>query len=478
MGFNLLDSAFRAAGSFLNGYSATNNNYYTTQGIGYTTPQWINTTNYWHLYNSIPELQAVINRKAKMIASGQPKLVDMDGNPYEGKHWMVDLIKRPTPLMSWDNVIYMTSINYSVTNNALLYAPMRTMGTRKLLVPIAFNNVKINPVNTGLEQVEIDGVIKGISIPIDNKGEFKEYSIEDLVYMFEPDGINLYDTKSKLEALKYPLSNLTRQYEKRNVLLRNVFALGILSADNGDGITSMALDGEDVKDIRNDIKKRNQDEIIITDKALKYQNMSFPTRDLMLFEEMTADKVAIIDAFGLNTNMFGHWDGKGGTFSNVEGGERQAYNSTIIPEAEQHYDEITLQLGLEKDGVKLVPDFSHVSVLQEDENKHQRSRQSQANTLSRMLEDGIINQEQYAAEMDVTFEAMDKKELDRQSLANAQINLRGTVGGLNGVISLNTAVASGAMDRDSAVRTLVTYYGYDDATANQMITSTVNPSLE
>lgn len=390
MGFNLLDSAFRAAGSFLNGYSATNNNYYTTQGIGYTTPQWINTTNYWHLYNSIPELQAVINRKAKMIASGQPKLVDMDGNPYEGKHWMNDLIKRPTPLMSWDNVIYMTSINYSVTNNAILYAPQRTMGTRKLLVPIAFNNVKINPVNIGLEQVEIDGVIKGISIPIDNKGEFKEYSIEDLVYMFEPDGINLYDTKSKLEALKYPLSNLTRQYEKRNVLLRNVFALGILSADNGDGITSRALDGEDMKDVREDIKKRNQDEIIITDKALKYQNMSFPTRDLMLFEEMTADKVAIIDAFGLNTNMFGHWDGKGGTFSNVEGGERQAYNSTIIPEAEQHYDEITLQLGLEKDGVKLVPDFSHVSVLQNDTNKHADAMHKNSMTIERLQNLGVI----------------------------------------------------------------------------------------
>lgn len=390
MAFNLLDSAFRVAGRYLNGYSATNNNYYTTQGIGFTTPQWINTTNYWHLYNSIPELQSVINRKAKMIASGQPKLVDMDGNPYEGNHWMKDLIKRPTPLMSWDNVIYMTSINYSVTNNALLYAPMRTMGSRKLIVPLAFNNVKINPVNSGLEQIEIDGVIKGVSIPTDNKGRFKDYEIKDLVYMFEPDGINLYDTKSKLEALKYPLSNLTRQYEKRNVLLHNVFALGILSADNGDGITSMALDGEDIKEVRDDIKKRHQDEIIVTDKALKYQNMSFPTKDLMLFEEMTADKVAIIDAFGLNTNMFGHWDGKGGTFSNVEGGERQAYNSTIIPETEQFYDEINLQLGLEKEGVKIVPDFSHISVLQKDANKHADALHKNSMTVERLQNLGVF----------------------------------------------------------------------------------------
>ena len=266
---------------------------------------------------------------------------------------------------------------------------MRTMGSRKLIVPLAFNNVKINPVNTGLEQIEMDGVIKGVSIPTDNKGQFKDYEIKDLVYMFEPDGINLYDTKSKLEALKYPLSNLTRQYEKRNVLLRNVFALGILSADNGDGITSMALDGDDAKEIRDDIKKRNQDEIIVTDKALKYQNMSFPTKDLMLFEEMTADKVAIIDAFGLNMNMFGHWDGKGGTFSNVESGEREAYNSTIIPETEQFYDEINLQLGLDKDGVKIVPDFSHISVLKKDEQKQADARHKNSMTIERLRNLGV-----------------------------------------------------------------------------------------
>lgn len=389
MAFNLFESAFKAAGRFLNGYSSNNTNYYTTQGIGYTTPHWINTNNYWHLYNSIPELQAVINRKAKMIASGQPKLVDLDGNPYEGNHWMNELIKRPTPLMSWDNVIYMTSINYSVTNNALLYSPQRSMGSRKLIVPIAFNNVKINPVKSGLEQIERDGVISGISIPKDNKGDFENYDIKDLVYIFEPDGINLYDTKSKLEALKYPLSNLTRQYEKRNVLLRNVFALGILSADNGDGITSMALDSDDIKEVREDIKSRHQDEVIITDKALKYQNMSFPTKDLMLFEEMTADKVAIIDAFGLNTNMFGHWEGKGGTFSNVEGGERQAYNSTIIPETEQFYDEINLQLGLEKDGVKVVPDFSHISVLKKDEQKQADAKHKNSMTVERLRNLGV-----------------------------------------------------------------------------------------
>ena len=90
----------------------------------------------------------------------------------------------------------------------------------------------------------------------------------------------------------------------------------------------------------------------------------------MLFEEMTADKLAIIDAFGLNQHMFGQGEGgKGSTFSNVEMGERQAYNSTIIPATEILYDELTKQMKLDQQGMYLVPDFSHISVLKQDETR-------------------------------------------------------------------------------------------------------------
>ena len=50
--------------------------------------------------------------------------------------------------------------------------------------------------------------------------------------------------------------------------------------------------------------------------------------------------------------------------------------------------------------------------------------------------------------------------------------MRGTVGGLNGIISLNTAVATGQMTNEIAVNTLVNYYGYDRIVAESMITAT------
>ena len=107
----------------------------------------------------------------------------------------------------------------------------------------------------------------------------------------------------------------------------------------------------------------------------------------MLFEEMTADKIAIIDEYGLNQHMFGQGEGgKGSTFSNVEMGERQAYNSTIIPDTEMMYDEFTKQLGLDKQGMYLVPDFSHISVLKADEKKDAESLLKRAEAVSKINE--------------------------------------------------------------------------------------------
>lgn len=71
------------------------------------------------------------------------------------------------------------------------------------------------------------------------------------------------------------------------------------------------------------------------------------------------------------------------------------------------------------------------------------------------------------------------QEIDRtadeaQALRNAQQNLKGTVGGLNGIIETNKAVADGTMTRESAVATLVIYYGYTQEDAEKIVTLKTN----
>lgn len=360
---------FHRLSSFFGRYGQ-DGRYFTTQMLGNTTPNWIDSTAGWVLYNEIPELQAVINRYAKMVASANPVVVDKDGNTIDPNgHWIFELIDQPNAMQSWGTMIYMVALNKCVTNNALIFSPKGDLGNVQNLTPIAWNNVKVVATRKGLRQTTMEGFIEKFEIPTSRYGNFEDFKPTEVIYLCEPDGINLFATKSKLEALKYPLSNLASAYRKRNVLLENLFALGILSVERQEAVSFVPLDSADKEKMTKDIMARNSGKPVITDKPMKWDPMSFPTKDLMLFEEMTADKVAIIDEYGLNQNMFGSAESKGSTFSNVEMGERQAYNSTIIPDTELMYDEFTKQTGLNKQGMFLKPSFEHISVLKADDNK-------------------------------------------------------------------------------------------------------------
>ena len=145
---------------------------------------------------------------------------------------------------------------------------------------------------------------------------------------------------------------------------------------------------EEKKEIQRDWFARQKDELIITESDVNWQPMSFPTKDLMLFEELTEDKMALIDAYGLNYSIFSQ--SKGATFSNVRDGVRMAYNDTIIPETKQLYDAITEQFGLDKDGLRLIPDFSNITILQADENLKADALNKRADALNKINAAGVL----------------------------------------------------------------------------------------
>lgn len=373
-------------------YTQSNNdNYYTFQPVGTTTPDWIDTTNKFLLYDQIPELQAVINRYANLVSSAKPIIKDSDGVVIQPNgNDIFRLLNRPNAMQSWDNFIYFLAVNDCVTSNivALKNKTQITQSVRSL-TPIAYNNIKIVATGKSYKQISINGIIKEFHIPLNVSNTFETFKPNEVIYIARPDGINLYNTNSRIDALKYPLSNLAKTYEKRNVILKNMFALGILSSDNNDGVSSIPLDDNEKIELQRDLMRRHNGKVIVTDKAMNWQPMSYPTKDLMLFEEMTADKAAIIDAYGLNVNMFAPIDNKGQTFSNVEMGYKQAYQSTIIPDAENLYAEIGRQIGLEDQGLYLCPDFSHIQVLASDKQKDADTLLKNTQSLMNIREMGV-----------------------------------------------------------------------------------------
>lgn len=359
---------------------------YMNQIWGVKQPVWIDTQNAWEWFLSIPELRAIIDKRASMMSGNIPRLYDKDGNEVFN-HWFLDLVAKPNPMQSWSDVIYSLSVNDALYSNVFAYSPVRTGQIRNLIIPLPSNKIQVLLSGRMLKQMDKNGMINGYKFEYDND-KIEQLELKDVVYITTPDGMNIINPTSRIDALKYPLSNIKASYHKRNVLLENIGAIGILSAQKSDIGGSIPMTPEEKREIQKDWYNRSKDELIITESQLDWKPMSYPTKDLLLFEELTADKLAIMDAYGMNSNLFS--SEKGSTYTNVRDSIRMVYTDTIIPETQQIYDSICHQFGLADQGYTIVADFSHIAVLQEDEEKRATTLDKRADAVTKIINAGIV----------------------------------------------------------------------------------------
>lgn len=136
------------------------------------------------------------------------------------------------------------------------------------------------------------------------------------------------------------------------------------------------------------------------------------------------------------------------------------------------------RLKLKDKGETLEMDWSYMPIMQEDALQQEQAFNERAQGLSLLLKDGVISKELYAKMIDVEYKPVDELQSQLDKILNSQVELRGTVGGVDGLISINAAVAAQQLDRESAVQILISVYGFDPTAAGKMITTKVTPEKE
>lgn len=196
-------------------------------------------------------------------------------------------------------------------------------------------------------------------------------------------------------------------------------------------------------------------------------------KDLEPFEETFADTIAIGAIYGVDKELLPKKDST--TFTNKEAAEKQLWQNVILPYAQDMAVTLTKAFWLPAEWeFRAITD--HVDILKQDEKTYQEAQGFKIDNLNKLLTAGIITPDQYATEMKVELQKVSPQESQASALAKAQTELKGTVGGLSGIISLNAAVATGQLNREVAVQTLVNYYGYADDIANKLITEPTEPA--
>ena len=363
---------------------------YKSNIYGTNQPVWIDTDSPYKLYYEHAELKTCIDKIAKMFSNMEILLVDDEGNELTNDELM-EMLQNPNALQSLNEFLEYYIIQKYVYGNQFIYKsqPSKLSYKNTLLLSISAENIQ--PVISGkiYEQKNIRDIIKRYEL-LENGRKVKDLKTDEVLWSKFADIDNPLMGVSPLKTLKFQLTNTKLAYEHRNVIMKNKGAIGMITNEsgtsNGMGFTpvtpeeqsKIAKDYEDNYGVEDGKKK-----IIISNKPLRWQPMSYPTRDLLLFEEIEANKLAMIDYFGLKAELFST---KSNTYENVRQAIRGTYQDLIYPIADEFCQALTSFLKVPNG--KLIASYKHVPILQE-----QKDYKSIVDSINSAVTNGLLDVE-------------------------------------------------------------------------------------
>lgn len=381
--------------------------------LGQKGPVWISTEKPWLLYNTVPALKSVIDRKAMMFANMKMTLINITTKePVDDKELM-KLLENPNPLQGQNDWLKEFQIQKSTYGSQFMYGSRAgsLQSYPHLLWNISPRYCK--PVLTGklFDQTEIKGIISGYQL-VQNGSSMPSqlFDPENIMYTKLPNLDDPIIGLSPIHSLSLPLSNIKASYEFRNVIMTQKGAIGMLSqekpSNDGSGVLPME-DGEKDRMEKHFTNKYgigpDQAKVLVTEASMKWTPMTYPTKELMLFEEVDADKRDIIDQYGMNQNIFCSLQGS--TYENVKNSLVMVYQDTIQPEADGFCQMLSKFLRV-KEGFKIIASYDHLSILKENKLSGMAAIKSMIEALTQAVQAGLLDRVQaeniLAAELGVT----------------------------------------------------------------------------
>lgn len=433
-------------------------------------------------YEKCPPVNAIINKKAQAYINGKTWVLNTQGKAKGKESTSIEakklqaLFKKPNPLQSWkqfeaQGYIYQQLFGYTIV------LPIKPAGFKENIDASALWNippsmVDIEETNKLFYQTDTAGIIK--QIVLNYKGTRTILKVEDIYILkdFTPSFCSLIIPDSRIRALELPINNIVGAYESRNVLINYRGALGILSQDPGSGqYGTIPMSLEQKEQLQQEFRRyglsNHQWQFIITSASLKWQQMGISTRDLMLFEEIEADTMAICDSYNYPYQLMS--SAKGTTFSNLNEGKKLLYQDATIPEAESMYEQWNQLFNTEKYGITIDKDYSHVAVLQEDKQQMAQARKTMDDALAIEFQNGLITLDDWLEKLgeDPLPNGLGQVRATDPKSSNVPLAVIIGVGGVQGLIAVLTAQG---MSEEAKRATVEIVFGIAPADAARMAT--------
>jgi hypothetical protein len=427
-------------------------------------------------YRHCPPVTAIINRKAQAYGGGKTWLLDKDGKQVtKAVNNLQKLLLRPNPLQSWDafeaqGYIYQQLFEYNVV---LAIKPAGFDNTyAKMLwnIPGNFLDIELKKrfTLTG-DSLSLKDYIESVHFVYG--GDRTKLPLED-IYIFKgntPSFDNMVLPESRLRSLSDPINNIIAAFESRRVLLNRRGALGILSNGGKDAMGMMPLDPAEKETVQKELMryglKQSQWQVIVTSAALTWQQMGYPTKELMLFEEIDDNIMRICDSYNYPHYLLSR--DKGTTFDNLKEAKVLLYQDAILPESGSTYGQWNHFFSLDRYGIRLDKDYSHVQALQKDKVQEATARKTLNEALKVEYEQGLITLNQWLEKLGEDPLPGTMGEVRATDPKTSTVPLALTIG-VGGVQSLISVITASGMSEDARRATLEILFGIDPKDAARM----------
>lgn len=442
-------------------------------------------------FMEIPELSAVIIRKATAHSNGKFKVVNASG--VEKKNDQVNkLFQKPNWFQSQKEFMMQTCLFHEIFGNEYLFM-FTGMKTPRIDNVTALYTLPPNLVEAKYTDTLPFFLFGANESPkreytIDVNGRRMQLDIEKIIHLNE-NRVNLQSTTNKdllmgtsnIELLRAPLNNIRMSYESRGVILKYRGALGLITPDNKDALgKAITLEEHEIKDIQDKYRTSygglaRQFQIMVSNMPLKWQQMGVNPDRLGLYKETEEDFRKIKDAWQSPDELY--CSEKGSTFENQKQAWKRWYENSIIPDANERTGALN-EVFMEDSNFKIVVDYSHLPIFQEDIKHRAEAMSEYINALGYAFADKQLTSDEYRAEMKKVFELgtgkaipVDVPSPDNQEVETrtAQASLRGSVGGVQGILAIQSSVALGTTTYDSALNMLVIVFGFAESDARLLL---------
>lgn len=386
-------------------------------------PAWLalsNPSQYRQAVAENPVLYGCIDILASAAANGKKYIVDLDGEeiPWSDKRPAVQnarrlFVYRPNPLQSAKEHNYERGYMYCTFGNNYVYLnnPLESFDTDILNVKTMFNlpseYVEVRQTGKIYDQVDIKGIIEKYCLV--NYSPVKEYTPDRIIHFNDINisGIgNSIIGSSRLEVLKYPITNTQLAFEAMNVILKTRGMQGIIKANNKDATgTQITLSKEAKKDIDATFRteygiQREQNQYLISYSDIDFIKTIMNSKELGIYEEFSNNAMIISNGLGVPPELYKTYI-TGATFENQIQAVRRLYQDTVIPRVENEDQYYTERLKMRDYGFELRTDFSHIQALQEARKEKATALSMNARTAETAYNNNIITWNQYLELLDM-----------------------------------------------------------------------------